>query len=349
MTVYVKVKILLILILLIGMSVLSGQAQDQRGLRELVRLELERTDQLIDRAREMASQSDNKGAVEVVAQAGKLQQQAWDAFNASQYANASKLTRLARELLRSAVAISRGTEQSGDHAQKRIERAQDRMDRAKEVLDNGGCEQLKGLYDAATANLNRAWEFYRKNENRPAVKLANQVEDIADRILEKCGSSAGQSGQFESRRENVSGLIEQAKQVVTSCDDAKAKSHLDQAEKSFDMADELYASGRIDAAFLSLRRARESAVRATQICQGSDRLTQRLEQLKSQVDATRGQAGDLTGQTGEIVNNLLTQAADQLKQARTQIDAGRTEAALASLQAAQLALRQAQSYIGEHK
>jgi hypothetical protein len=315
----------------------------------MLRTELERTDHMIDRAQDAVHGAENPVAAAVIERARTIQRDAWIAFNETRYLAARTLTMRVRELLGSAMAMSRVTEQSGDIVQRRLERAQDRLDRAKDILDNGECGHMKGLFDAARENLNRAWEFYRHGQNRPALKLANQVEEAARRIIDQCGRNDGNDGQFDTRRDNVAGLIDQATHVVAECEDQGARAHLDQAKQAFDLAVDLKSRDKTEASLQALRRAREMALKGIRACQGNARLDQRYEQLKGLADRLSEQARNLSGQTTELVTRLVDQAYDQLRMARSQIDAGQTESALASLQAAQLALRQAQSYIGEHQ
>ncbi len=344
-----RTGILILAVLLVPVLSLVGSTQTMDGAREMLRNELERTDHLIDRARDAVQHAENPVAVAVIERAKTIQSDAWIAFNASKYLVARTLTMKVRELLGSAMAMSRATEQSGDVVQRRLERSQDRLDRAKDILDNGECGHMKGLFDAARENLNRAWEFYRRGQNRPGLKLANQVEEAARRIIDQCGKSDGNDGQFNTRRDNVAGLIDQATHVVAECEDQGAKAHLDQAKQAFDLAIDLNGREKTEPALQALRRAREMALKAIRACQGNARLDQRYQQLKGLADRLSEQERNLSGQTVELVSKLVDQAYDQLKMARSQIDSGQTESALASLQAAQLALRQAQSYIGEHQ
>lgn len=346
---HTRTVILILAALLVPVLSLIGSAQTMDGAREMLRIELERTDHLIDRAQDAVHGAENPVAAAVIERARSIQRDAWIAFNESRYLAARTLTMRVRELLGSAMAMSRATEQSGDVVQRRVERAQDRLDRAKDILDNGECGHMKGLFDAARENLNRAWEFYRHGQNRPALKLANQIEEAARRILDQCGKNDGSDGQFDTRRDNVAGLIDQATHVVAECEDQGARAHLDQAKQAFDLAVDLNSRDKTEPALQALRRAREMALKAIRACQGNARLDQRYEQLKGLADRLSEQARDLSGQTAELVSKLVDQAYDQLNMARSQIDAGQTESALASLQAAQLALRQAQSYIGEHQ
>ncbi len=340
-------------LLSLAVLILSGHALAQGGQRqsrdrELLQMELERTDQILEQAEAMANASDNPQAALAVQQAKKLQQQAWDDFNLgtpSGDAKARVETLKAREFGRISLATGRQTEQNDAVIQRVLEHAQELMDRAADALSGSGNTSLQGVYDAAKDNLSRAWEFYQQKKYKPALKLATQVQNTAEKILSAASGTDQNPENFERRRDNVSRMMDQARLALEDCKSASAAGYMTDAQKAFDLADDLYAQTRVPAALQALRRARDLASSATRECQGNDALLRRYERLKTLADQLTEQLATVSGSTRDDAQKLISQANEQLVLAQGYMNSGKADQGLAALQAAQLALRQAQALI----
>ncbi len=327
---------------------LAGQfawAQGGGNGESAVRQELEKTDELIDRVEEAVRASNSAIGAQVLTQAKEVQSQAWTLHRGNSYGMALATTRRARELAASALANSRNTEQLEGVVLRKLEQARDLMERVKEQaigLDN---DAFNSMFENARGNLVRAWEFYRSNQYRTSLKLADQVEKAAEKLINLARQQNRSGAEFERRREYVERLLMQAREAVADCDSEIARQLLDQAENTYQTALQMQSQKHLQAGLQALRQTRQSALKAAGECQGMDRLQARYETLRGRVDRLAEQVREMSGDNALAAGKLVRQAYEQLDITREHLEKDDMEPAMAALQAARLAMRQAQRYI----
>jgi tetratricopeptide (TPR) repeat protein len=333
----------------LGIAVMSA-AQADRAV-ELLRAELDRTDQIIERAETEISSSGNQAAMTALDQAKDLQSQARDQFalgTPAGYLAARKVTLLARQQVVLALKLIGGTrgntEQQDDFVLRKLESAANLMDRALESLATGENRNLEAIADAAKQNLDRAWEFYRNQQYRPALKLAEQVEKAATRILTAGELKEFGREEFERLSSTIGQLIETVRQQMADCNSETGMAYLTEAEQAYQLAQDLYDRERVGAALQALQRARELAMKAGRECRGLDRLQARYDQLLAELNRLKNES-TIPENAVEAFNRLLAQAEDQLSLAHQNIGENNWQQAALALQAAQLSIRQAEELL----
>ena len=335
--------------------VLVAPVMAQRGSGgaggEMLQAELDRTDQLIERSQGVVMASGSTAAVDVFNLAVKLQTQAKAEFNThtpAGYIECRLLTMSARDKVHLALRLvapgqgGGGNELQDGAVQRRLDQAGNNLDRAQDVISESTNSNLGALYQAARNNLDRAWEFYRSKQYRPALKLADQVNMAAEKILSLAGETDAQGeGTFERRESNVSQLVDRAKQMLPDCQSESAAKLVNQAEQNLNLAKDLDAKQQTGA-LAALRTARELALKAVAECRGNGQLEQHYTQLLSRLDRAKEQAAELTGSVRSSVDKFLSEAQDQLNLARGFLDQNQPIRAQAALQAARLAIQQAE-------
>jgi hypothetical protein len=281
-----------------------------------------------------------------------VQQRAWDQFSIGTqagYLAAQALTRQARSLIKDALKLIGSTgnnsEQQDGFVLRRLERADDLMDQAKETLASGEDQNLSTLLDATQANLDRAWEFYRNKQYRPAVALADQVERTLQKIIQSDGLVNRAKENYERRKENVDRLLDQFRQMLADCGSETAKGFMQQADKAVELADQLYAEQRYWAGSQVLQQARELGVKAARECQGTEMLQLRHDKLQTRIEQLRQSGASLPDAQKESLTRLLNEAEKQLDLASQGLTESNWEKATLALQAAQLAIRQAEGLV----
>jgi len=334
-------------------ALLAGSIQAQHGNNDILMNRLERqlqvSDELLQRAQDVVNTSANPVAVANLNAGFELQkwakeqfQELRNQFRLELHRMAENATMKAREQAKKAVETARLVEQYEGVVQRDLEQAQEQLERAGEALRETDNQSLRAVYASAERNLSQAWEFYRKQQYRPAIKLADQVKTAARKILNAANTELRGRNIFQQRQENVSRVLQQAAERLADCGSERAAELQTQAENAFGRATEMYDQGRTLGALKQLRVARELAVKAAQQCEGVGRLQQRYEQLRRQADEIAELLPSASGQQAETARKLLEQARQQLDMAREHIAGQQVERALASLKAAQLSLRQAE-------
>lgn len=303
--------------------------------------ELERTDQTLERIADAVAQANVPLAELALEQARELQAQAWEAFRNNHPILASALTKQARERGRVALSLSRQVEQYEGAVVRRLERASDMLDRVAEKLDRSDRQVLRDLYESARNNLVRAWEFYRSEQYKPALKLADQVEQTARKLMQAAGQGGRDDAVYQRRRDVVSDFVGSAHVITSGCESAEAERQITHARRMLELADNLNEQGQAGQALESLKRAREAAMNAVRECQGADQLERRYQRLLGETERLAEQAGNNRDAT-----RMLQQSREQLRIAREHMNNANPEAAAAALQAAQLTIQQARRILG---
>jgi len=320
----------------------SGVLGQTTPQSDRVRTELERTDEIIDRAKETVVSSNALVAAVTLKQATELQRGAKEWFGKRRLLMAYKQTLEAREQAKKALVLCRLTEQGETVVLRKLERAGELLEQAKESIPSGSVERLRALYELARDNLNRAWEFHRSQRYRPALKLANQVIKAAREILNASNRDIRKHADFERRYEGVGETINKVREKVTECGSEAASGLLEQAIKAYQLSRELASQDKLDAALQSLQKARQMAVEASKNCEGLGSLNRRYDRLKNETD----HLNEAISRNNETAQKMLNQVYDQLELARKYIDQNQTEAAAAALKAAHLSLNQLKRHLG---
>jgi len=337
-------KISLLLVGMLVISAPSGHAQTGNTIIENIRLELQRTDEIIDRAREMVRASKEPASALALEQAIALQKQAWDNFYKATlegYTFAHRLTQQAREQAKQALSSARFSEQGQDAVLSKLERTEDLLRQAHEEMPSTVDESLRTIFDTARRNLGQAWEFYRNGQYRPSVKLANQVEKTAKRLLQIANRQHNFEANFQRRLEAVKQFIDRVEGEAKNCQSEPAQILIQNAKSALQTAVDLAAKGQYEQASRHLQQARKFATDAADLCGRAkefggaiDRLTNEAERLREQI-----RPGDENGM------KLLEQVFGQIENAKDFIARQDSEAAAAALRAAQLTLKQLQRYL----
>ncbi len=304
--------------------------------------ELEFTDQAIERAREAIQNASSPAAAMALERAVDLQELAWERYNSGQLGSLTQallLTRQAREKAKLALANGRVAEQNEGTVLRELERVEQLLQRATEQANElGEMANVRSMLDMARSNLDKAWELYRSEQYRPALKLGNQVETALRRVVSLLERQSTQSTNFQRRQVTVQETYRRVREGIGDCESEQAEQFMEQARTFIGQAEELAANRQFDLALRSLRNAQEKAQAALRECRNPDVLQSRHDQIEARARRLTEQvpSGD------HATRKLLDQAYLQLQQAQQQIRAGNTEQATASLRAAQLLLAQAE-------
>ncbi len=343
-------KLSIILVTLLVASVVGptayGQGPNDSQLGRL-RQELDQTDELIARARELVQLSQSALAAQALERAWAFQTSARDSYHGQNYRMSLALTRKAREQASLAISNSRLSEQLEGVVQGRLERAREMLERARDALPVPLNPTVTTLMEHARNNLTLAWQFYRQRSFKASAKLVEQVEQTASRLMNIARAGNRSANEFEQREENVLRLMEHARELLADCDSRMAAEYMEQAKTNLEMARRLKGENQPRATMMALNRARETFRRVIQACQaGSEPLEQQLRRLHDTADRLAEQLQQRVGRAEyEPAKELLEQAREQLALANKRLGDNKRESAEIALRAAQLALRQANRYM----
>lgn len=332
--------VILMLLALGTLCVLCLPALASAQTRDEVEAEIEKTDRVIEKARELLDETGaprGRGALDM---AERLQNQAKQSFANNNLRIALGFTREARDrALASLAGIRRGEDN-----EEAVERELDRTDRViEEVTDKfaGGPMAMRRL-DQARATQNRAWELFRNRQLRPALKLTLEARDTAARMGMRARFGPGARDRLgdhvERQLERLGMAIDRVSENITA-DNTSGTDALNQARQSYQDAEKAYSEGQYLLAERQLRQTREALMRAVRTVEDSlsaddvqaliDDARRRWENLGEDVEGSGNsqlltwhqEAGtDIAEAEAAVQNGELTRALVQTRSAMGLLD-----------------------------
>ena len=333
--------ILGLLICTAGPALAQGYGSNHGDLQDALRAELERTDQLIERAKEAVQASRAPVAQLNLKAAINLQAQAWRAFENEYPRLALQLTSQAREKAKKAIAAGRMSEQSEHVVQAKLERTNEMLERARELLINQNDSHYQAIMQSARDNLDKAWEFYRSSQFRAALMLANQAEKALDKLIRNSNRDMRSQLNYERRTEAMQQLLERLRSAVADCESTNAQQLAQHACEAFERANNFAANDKFQAAIQALQQSRKMANKALRECRGDDALVTRFERLQNELE----RHGENVAPSDDRGQKFLEMAAEQLRLAEDALDNDRPDTAAAALKACEMTMSQLKRYL----
>ncbi len=319
----------------------QGSPGGHDNTADMLRNELERTDQLIEQAKEAVRASQSPVARFNLEAAIDLQAKAWRAFDNEYPRLAVRLTMQARERAKKALASARTSEQGERVVLAKLERISELLERAREIMIGQNAHSYRTILETARDNIDRAWEFYNSGQFRAALTLANQAEKALDKLIRRTDRDNRNQLNFERRAEAVRQQIERAELLLSDCKSPNAQKLVDQAIEAFQQARQFVTEGRTRAAVQAMQRAKTMVTRAIRECRGDDLLVRRYEKLKSNLE----RLSEEVAPSDDHGRKFIEMAAEQLRLAEKAFNDNRSEAAAAALKAAEMTMSQLRRYL----
>lgn len=318
----------------------SARAQVDDG-RARLEQELQRTDEIIQKAAEQVRDAGNSQAALLVKQAIETQKEAHNSFRGGRFIVCAAQTRAAREMAQKALAILLRPEERTERVEQELQRTDEMIQAVREEASPDWPETALALLDGAERQQQKAWEFYRAGDLRPALRLTLQVREHLRKLQNLLPN--GGAERFRERFEKVAELVRHA---LREAEDSGRKRRMQLAERAQEMlmrAKESAGSGRVRPAIRQLEQAErlaEQSLRleggqggAQEFDAGMARYAERLEQLQMR----------LADHPSREASRLMEESTEHHRLAREQAGAkdGTPEQAMAELRIANRLLERA--------
>ena len=148
-----------------------------------VMAQLERTRDLIDRARDRIAECDNDRARALLKVAVEMQARAENAATESRYLAALQLTMSARERVLRAARLCNQEERLDEASDRALRRTDEVISRAKDSLGNQAPERARNLITRADRLETEAWAQFRAGHLEASLRLTLSARNLAQRAL----------------------------------------------------------------------------------------------------------------------------------------------------------------------
>jgi tetratricopeptide (TPR) repeat protein len=152
--------------------------------------ELERTDRLIERAREVIAGSDLPEARRALERAMSLQQDAWAAYRSERFRVALAATKEARNLAARVLKLVHGP-MSSDRVERALSETDRLLDRAADIVTTAGDDTAARLVERAREHQAQARRLLGDGQLRPALAKTRVAAGLAKRAMRMVEGGGG--------------------------------------------------------------------------------------------------------------------------------------------------------------
>lgn len=252
------------LIAVLLVAVLPRMAGAQPEVQDVGR-ELERTDRIIERARDQVGISTAARASQYLTQAISVQQDAHDNYRKGprHHRAAMVLTMKARDLARRALETAEIEVKAHQTIRDLIDSTEDLLREATDLVRDSGDPQCERLLESGRWQLQRAREAYRSVQYVMALRLAATARDLIQRSIERAkGLTAGDPRSLEIALDRTDALLQEVEIRIAENPDPRAAKARDEATVLQRRARDLARTQRPMLALRLTNQARQSAVEA---------------------------------------------------------------------------------------
>lgn len=230
-----------------------------------VRGEVERTDRILERAREQVRISITGRADDLLNQAFSIQNRARGHLHGErpQLRAALDLTLKARDLAGRAVETAEIEAKAYESTRDLVESTREMLDReAGEIRDSGNAQAAR-LLEAGIEQLRKAREAYLAREYRRAIESAAIARDLVQRALHRARDSAsGADYRIETVLDQTEALLAEVEAARAGANDPKAEGHYREAQRFLQQARDRHREGKVRLAVQLASRSRQAALDA---------------------------------------------------------------------------------------
>ena len=272
------------LLTLLGSDIVFAQDRDR------LRNELETTQRILERARDVVQESGSPRAAEPLMIAARLQEQAIRLAQSDRprdWSQALERSLQARKLARQAMSVAAQQAQLEKRAQQEIFKLERLLDQISDHADTTPSERAQQLTEMAQRRLLQARQAFHERHFEEAMNLAHDVRRLLENLVPRQPAQ-----RFDRMFENTQRLLERAHEVASASSNPQAQALAQRAQQQFESAQRTHADGRPEAAFRHLTQARDLAMRSLRLEEGPvdvARLDQLLEETNRYIEgvATR--------------------------------------------------------------
>jgi hypothetical protein len=265
-----KKLVFIFLLIAVGIPLFLVNAAEAQ-IREDIERELDKTDMVIDRAKEAVSQSRNLKAENLLEMADKLQEQARIEFGMIKYRLAVELTLKARTKAYEAIGFTKKDEENENLVLKAIERTDQIIDRAREEAGGLNNRRIFSLLDIAINNQQKAKEFSKEHKLKMALKLTLKAREAAQNVLSLIDKGKRLDRLAQKELEITDRIIEKASAIISAgfmgqgSHNQKADQLFRQARSLQEKAWDMFSQQKFIKATKSSQKARELVQRALRL------------------------------------------------------------------------------------
>lgn len=287
--------------------------------------ELEKTDRLLERARQTVEESGSLQGHQYLEKAFNLQQRARDNYRQRRYRNSYRLTTQARELAAKAVGFVRQNSENREMVKRELEKTDEILSTAHNQLGlSASASQAQTLLENAYTTQKKAHEMFTRNRQRMALTATLRARDLVNLSLDQ----VREKNRIARELDKTDQYIEKARTAMAESNLEEIPPVVQKAIRAQEEAKILYKRGNFKLSLKQTLTAREIIANALKQYERS----MRKETFQRTVDDLEKRYYELSEIQSEFPNQfaekLLQQAYDEYIRARELFQENKTERAV---------------------
>jgi HEPN domain-containing protein len=334
------------MLLVVGVPLLLVSAAEAQN-RAAIERELEKTDAVIERAKEAVSASRNLKAENLLQMAVELQGRGREAGRQLRYRLALDLTLKAREKAYEAIGFTKRGEENENLVLKAIERTDRIIDRAREAAGDLDQRRASSLLDMAVNNQQRAREFFAEHRLKMALKLTAEARQMAQKILRLAGNGGRMDRLAQRELDATERFLDKAAVILQESPNQTAVELLEKAGGFLAKAKDALDQNAFDRSIKNSQKAAEMVEKALRLVEediAPSAVEVAIEQNQSVIE--RGEEV-MKGSVSREAVDLFQKGLSHQSKAREYYGEGEYRAALAEAKVANRLLTKALQMVEE--
>jgi hypothetical protein len=319
--------------------------------RQDVERELNRTDDVLARARAHLTDCTSARGQGFLTQAAEIQEKARAAFRSLQDPNGQvrgletvrRLSLRARDLALQAIETCQVEFQAHEALRDMMDSTQDLLGEARDAVTASGSAEGRRLLEAGLWQLDKAREAYRNREYRKAITLGAAARTLIQRAVQRARSAGLDEGaaRVEAALDRTDLILSDVLATPGAADSERARALFDRARKEQGQAWDLYRAGRPEQALRRTRAARATALDALWLVQTGPAEAQIRAAVQTIERLLRETAPGIRRSGPEEAIRLVDRAEEEIRRAGDLLREGKPARAAEAARLADTLLRRA--------
>jgi len=324
------------------LNISPAQAQDSQ--QEHLQQYIERNAELLDWARDVVRETENRPAARVFEEAANLHRRSIRLLEDNHPRMSFNTAKSCRTAIRNSVRLARESMGFDERFRLRTERFRDQHARLLEKAREASNQRAVNFLRRSEGMAIRAHEQYQQGDSRLAFKMLEQAEELMNRAGRML---AGENGpeRLDNRIEMARMAIDRARETLMESANPAARKLLDESEHALGRALDFRDQGQPDSALQMANMALRLANRAISAIDGgpgAESVQRQVERWDERFERVSAMVRDLGN---EAASRLLQRAREQRGRAAESLAQEEFEPALRQIRAAHDLLTQAEDMV----
>ena len=232
----------------------------------LVLKAIERTDQIISRAKEVGNRLKNRRTSSLLEMAINNQQKAKEFFKEHKLKMALKFTLKARETAQKVLSLTNKGKRLDRLARKELEITDRFIEKASAIIPESQIQKADRLFNQARSLQEKAWDMFNQKRFAKAIKNSQKARELVQKALRLMEENVTPQ-MVENAIQQNERLIEKGVEKINAVSNPKAQSTFENGLSHQSKAREYYREGKFKAALAEAKVARRLISKALEMIQ----------------------------------------------------------------------------------